>query len=322
MTDDTRITSLHRPGAIDPEILTFVEKTSAEFAALSGGQPVSITRRREIAEAVREPWVRGGPEMAHTQTLALGQDGLRVRIHIPKAGAGNGTLFYLHGGGWVMFSIDTHDRLMREYAERTGCAVIGLDYSLSPEHRFPRALDDIDSCMAWLRAEGSGLGLNTGKIILGGDSAGGNLSLATALRKRDRGEALPAGVLLNYAALDTDARPSYDLYDGDPYMLGRDEMKAFWLDYLGTAQTTDPYARPLLANLEGLPPVHLCIAECDILADENRELESRLTAAGVEVSAIEYAGATHSFLEAVGISACADRAMNDAATWMAGILAR
>ena len=105
-------------------------------------------------------------------------------------------------------------------------------------------------------------------------------------------------------------------------MLGGDEMDAFWFDYLGAAQTSNPYARPLLASLEGLPPVHLCIAECDILADENRELESRLTAAGVDVSAIEYPGATHSFLEAVGISSCADRAMSDAAAWISGILAR
>lgn len=320
MNDDTRITSLVSPSPIDPQILAFIEKTSEDFAALSGGQPVSITRRREIAEAVREPWVRGGPVMAQSQTYEIGPDALRVRVHIPKDGAGKGTLFYLHGGGWVMFSIDTHDRLMREYAERAGCAVIGLDYSLSPEHRFPRALDDIDLGMRWLRAEGPSLGINIDRIVLAGDSAGGNLSLATALRMRDRGEDLPAGLLLNYAALDTDERRSHGLYDGDPYMLGADEMKAFWRDYLGGDHTSDPYARPLLANMEGLPPVHLCIAECDILVDENRELEARLVSVGVDVSAVEYLGATHSFLEAVGISSCADRAMRDSAAWIAGIL--
>tara|TARA_R110002020_G_scaffold226974_2_gene437534 strand:- start:60327 stop:61295 length:969 start_codon:yes stop_codon:yes gene_type:complete len=320
MNDDTRIISLVSPSGIDPQILTFVEKTSAHFAALSGGHSVSINRRREIAEAVREPWVRGGPVMGHSQTYTIGPDALRVRVHIPKSGAGNGTLYYLHGGGWVMFSVDTHDRLMREYADRAGCAVVGLDYSLSPEHRFPRALDDIDLCMRWLLTEGENLGLNINRIVLGGDSAGGNLSLATAMRMRDRGEDLPSGLLLNYAALDTDERPSYGLYDGDPYMLGASEMKAFWRDYLGSDQTKDPYARPLLGNLEGLPPVHLCIAECDILVDENRELRSRLLDAGGSVSAIEYSGATHSFLEAVGISSCADRAISESSVWITGIL--
>lgn len=303
---------------IDPDVRSFVERTGADYAAFASlGPPVNIARRREIAEQVRAPWARGGPDMAKTHMVEIGPERVRARIYIPSAGPGNGTLLYLHGGGWTLFSIDTHDRLMREYAQRIGCAVVGLDYSLSPEHRFPRALDDVDACIHWLRREGNAYGLQVDRLAIGGDSAGGNLSLAAALRLRDRGQALPEAILLNYAALDTEPRPSYARYDGEPYMLGKDEMRDFWINYLGKPTTDDPYARPLLADLRNLPPVHLCIAECDILADHNTELASRLEAAGVEVSAIVYQGATHSFLEAVSISDCADRAIQNASDWLA-----
>jgi acetyl esterase len=306
---------------IDPDIRSFIERAEADAAALSSvGQPTNIIRRREIAEQVRAPWARGGPDMVDTHLVVIGPGRVRARIYIPSAGAGKGTLLYLHGGGWTLFSIDTHDRLMREYAERIGCAVIGLDYSLSPEHRFPRALDDVDDCVRWLRIHGNTYGLAVDRLAIGGDSAGGNLTLSTALRLRDRGEDLPAALLLNYAALDTEPRPSYRRYDGAPYMLNIDEMRDFWVNYLGMPTTDDPYARPLLADLSGLPPVHLCIAECDILADHNTELADRLETAGVEVSSIVYKGATHSFLEAVSISHCADRAIQDASNWLAEIL--
>lgn len=306
---------------IDPDVRAFIERTGADWAALAAvNPPTTLARRREIAEQVRAPWTKGGPDMAETRTVQISPYGIRARIYIPAAGAGRGTLLYLHGGGWTLFSIDTHDRLMREYADRIGCAVIGLDYSLSPEHRFPRALDDVEDCIEWLRGQGPAHGLNVSRLAIGGDSAGGNLSLSTALRLRDKGAEPPVALLLNYAALDTEARPSYKRFDGPPYMLYVDEMRDFWVNYLGQPSTDDPYARPLLANLTGLPPVHLCIAECDILADQNLELADRLYAAGVNVSSIVYQGATHSFLEAVSISDCADRAIQDAADWLAGFL--
>ena len=302
---------------IDPDVLAFVNRTSADSAALAGKEPVSISRRREIAEQVRTPWARGGPDMTATHMVHVGPRGVRARIHIPSAGAQRGTLVYLHGGGWMIFSIDTHDRLMREYAERAGCAVIGLDYSLAPEHRFPTPLDDVDACLDWLAEHGRAYGLNTAQVALGGDSAGANLALCATLRRRDRGQPLPCALLLNYAALDLKPRASWHRYDGDPYMLGAAEMQDFWRGYLGTATTDDPYARPLLADLAGLPAAHLCVAECDILLDENIELRDRLQRAGSDVSCKIYPGATHSFLEAARSSKLADRAIGDAAAWLA-----
>ncbi|WP_300379083.1 alpha/beta hydrolase [Henriciella sp.] len=310
---------LTHAGELDPEIRRFVEDITTRSAERVGDEQPSLQDRRAIAEEIRAPWREGGPVMAQTDDLTLPDTQLRLRIHVPQTGAGEGTLLYLHGGGWMLFSIDTHDRLMREYAERTGCAVVGLDYSLAPEHRFPRALEESVACLAWLNDHGAEHGLNTERIVIGGDSAGGNLALATALKVRDAGGKLPDGLLLNYAALDNTARGSYQRYDGPPYMLDISEMQDFWREYLGAETTEDPYARVLLNDLSGLPSVHLCIAECDILLDENMELHERLQASGIEVSSKIYSGATHSFLEAVSNSSCADRALSDAADWMRGV---
>ena len=304
---------------LDPDIRIFHARTSADYARLSDGEPGDLTQRRAIAERVRQPWIEGGPVMAHTETLTVGTT--RIRIHRPNDAQGLPVLVYLHGGGWTIFSIDTHDRLMREYAARSGCAVVGVDYSLAPEARFPVALDEVATVCAWLRDAGASHGIDSSRIALGGDSAGGNLALSSALRLRDADQPAQA-LLLNYGAFDTVTRGSHKRYDGDAFMLTSTEMAEFWENYLGPPRTAtdDPLARPLRADLYGLPPTFLCIAECDILLDENLEMAERLRAASVPVETHVYPGASHSFLEAVGISALADRAMEEAARWLRGVL--
>lgn len=312
--------SSNRTTDLDPGIRFFVEAVKKRSAELSGGKSLTLAERRSIAERVREPWAAGGPSMRTTHTLSLPGSRRRIRIFIPEGRDTNGVLLYLHGGGWTLFSLETHDRLMREYAHRARCAVIGLDYSLAPEHQFPTALNEVIDCVDWLRANGAAHGLPTGRIIVGGDSAGGNLALASALKMRDTGAPPPAGLLLNYAALDTEARASHARFNGPDYMLEAAEMQTFWRDYLGAETSENPYAGVLTADLAGLPPTHLCIAECDILLDENLVLGERLREAGVAVSQKVYEGATHSFLEAISISACARQAMDDAALWLRDLL--
>lgn len=304
---------------LDPDIRIFHARTSADYARLAGGDPGDLAHRRAVAERVRQPWIEGGPTMARTETLTVGAT--RIRIHRPTLAAALPVLIYLHGGGWTIFSIDTHDRLMREYAARSGCAVLGIDYSLSPEVRFPVALDEVAAIRVWLDEEGGTHGLDTSRVALGGDSAGGNLALSSALRLRDGG--LPAqALLLNYGAFDTTPRASHERYDGENFMLTSREMSEFWQNYLGPSHDTeaDPLARPLRADLHDLPPTFLCIAECDILVDENLEMARRLRAAGVTVEARVYPGASHSFLEAVGISGLAERAIDEAASWLRSVL--
>ena len=125
------------------------------------------------------------------------------------------------------------------------------------------------------------------------------------------------GLLLNYGAFDRRERLSHQRYDGDEYMLTRAEMAAFWDAYLGGADEKDArYAQPLRLDADGLPPTFMCIAACDILADENREMAAKLRASGRRVTEKVYEGATHSFLEAVSISPLASRALDDAARWL------
>jgi acetyl esterase len=307
---------------IDPQVREFVRRVAAGYLDVMGDAELDMAERRAAAEIVRAPWREGGPAMASTDERRVGPSAVRVRIHRPNEEAVLPALIYLHGGGWTTFSLDTHDRLTREYAARAGCAVVAIDYSLSPEARFPRALDEIAEVLAWLAAEGVAAGIDAGRLAIGGDSAGANLAIASMIRARDRSERLVRGMLLNYGAFDEEQRESHTRFSHEAYMLDAAEMDAFWRNYRGEDRSPDPLARPLLADLAGLPPAFLCIAECDILADENREMARRLARAGVEVRSEIYRGATHSFLEAVSISALADRALHDASDWLEEVLSR
>ncbi|WP_407353324.1 alpha/beta hydrolase fold domain-containing protein [Luteimonas sp. R10] len=303
---------------VDPEIRLFLQRMNAGYAAFPGFASASLAEARRIAERVRAPWVSGGPEMAASQELRIGALQTRARILRPRAGdAPLPSLIYLHGGGWTMFSIDTHDRLMREYAARAGVAVIALDYSLSPEAKFPRAIEETVDAIDWLRSHGAAHGVEASRMAVGGDSAGANLAVASQLRLRDLGRPMLSAMLLNYGAYSDRPTPSWTRYDGPSYMLGADEMRRFWSNYLrGDADRDDPLAVPMRADLRGLPPAFMAVAECDILADDNHAMAGALRSAGVDVEVRTYAGATHSFLEAMSISRLSNRALDDAARWL------
>jgi acetyl esterase len=307
---------------LDPSIRQFQARVAADYERHSAGMSGDIVDRRRVAELVRAPWAEGGPAMAETVNLTVGPMQVPVRVHRPMADPTLPALIYVHGGGWMIFSLDTHDRIMREYAGRAGITVIGVDYSLAPEAKFPVPVEEVVNVVRWLRSEGKAHGLSPSRVAIGGDSAGANLSVATNLALAAAGDAPLDAQLLNYGAFDPEPRGSYDRFDGPDYNLTAEEMADFWTNYLPPDQTGNPLAQPLLADLTRLPPTFLCIAECDILSDENWEMASALEAAGVPVTAKGYAGATHSFLEAVSISPLADRALADASLWLAEQLKR
>jgi acetyl esterase len=300
---------------LDPDIRRFVTAVQRSYARYPDFDSLPLPERRKAAEEVRAPWRTGGPHMRHTVDTAI--DGVRARIHIPGDAASLGAMLYLHGGGWTMFSIDTHDRLMREYAQRSGAIVVGIDYSLSPEAKFPLALNEVVASIDWLRAEGASYGIDPTRLAIGGDSAGANLAVAAALRLRGRDRVPLLAMLLNYGAFTTERSASFERYGGPRYMLTAEEMQYFWSNYTSKpAELRDPLVVPYRADLRGLPPAFLCIAGCDILADGNRAMAARLAAAQVPCEVHFYQGATHSFLEAVSIAPLAERALADAARWL------
>lgn len=316
--------------ALDPEIRVFVAEMKAAFARFPQFDQLTFAEARLVAEAVRRPWREGGPEMGSIaeRRIATRADDVRIRIYHPRLEAETGpagALIYLHGGGWTLFSLDTHDRVMREYAGRSGATVIGVDYALSPESRFPRALEQTIGAVEWLHARGGELGIDPARLAIGGDSAGGNLAVAAALKLRDEGNrGLLRAILLNYAALDSECSArAVEQYGGAAFMLADEEMRQFWVNYLESPEAArNPYVCPARADLRGLPPTFLTIAQCDLLAEQNLVFAQALREAAVETRAVVYPGATHSFLEAVAVARVAVRALEEGASWLREMLAR
>ena len=311
---------------LDPDIRSFIRTVAASVASHPGFDSAPYPQQRRWAEEAREPWRQGGPAMLETRELAVPtrHGAVRARIHRPAGGILPG-LVYLHGGGWTLFSIDTHDRVMREYAARTACCVIGVDYALAPERKFPVPLEQVVDVVSWLREQGPALGIDAARLAIGGDSAGANLSVAACLLRRDRAAIPPlVAMLLNYGAFVS--RCSADAcrrYGGPEYMLGCEEMNQYWHNYMRSDEDAeDPLACPLLGSLGGLPPAFLAIAECDILAEQNVEMARRLQDAGVPARSVVYAGASHSFIEAMSISALSNQALADASAWLGQVFRR
>jgi len=308
------------PVEMDREIRLFAETVQQDYARLSRAG-ASVQESRRVAETVRQRWKAGGPVMAHTSDhrLPVGELNLTVRLFEPTLDRGVPALVYIHGGGWTLFSLETHDRLMREYAARTGIKVIGVDYSLAPEVKFPRQVHEVVAVLYWLRQSGAGLGIDRQRVAIGGDSAGANLALAACLELRDAGFVPPPrAMVLNYGVWDGSTAFDTDVLEApSDYLLTHEEMKGFWRNYVrGPEDLSDPLACPVRADLHGLPPAFMAIADRDILLDENLVMASRLIQAGVRVKPVVYPGTTHSFLEAVSVARVSERALQETADWL------
>ena len=305
---------------LDPDIRSFISTLAESVARHPQFNSAPFPQMRRWAEEARAPWSQGGPAMLETLNLqAPTRHGhVRVRIHRPERGELPG-LVYLHGGGWTLFNIDTHDRVMREYAARAGCCVIGVDYALSPENKFPVPLEQVVDVVRWLVEKGRERGIDGDRLAIGGDSAGANLGVATCLVRRDLKSGPPlCGMVLNYGAFDSRcSAEACRRYGGPEYMLGCEEMSQYWRNYMRSDRDADnPLVCPLLAALAGLPPAFLAIAECDILAEQGMEMARRLQGAGVPAHSVVYPGASHSFIEAMSIAAVSNQALADASAWL------
>ena len=224
---------------------------------------------------------------------------LAARLYAPQTRAFVlPVLLYLHGGGFTIGSVHTHDALCRQLAHLAGCAVVSLDYRLAPEHKFPTALHDAWDALQWLAVHAASLGLDAGRIAVGGDSAGGTLAAACAVLARDA--QLPVQLqLLIYpgtcAHQDTDSHRRY----GHGLVLEQEGIQWFFNNYVRSpADREDWRFAPLLApDLEGVAPAFFCLAELDPLVDEGVQYADLLRWAQVPVTLEIYKGVTHEFVK-------------------------
>ncbi|MDT9687860.1 alpha/beta hydrolase [Streptomyces sp. P9(2023)] len=244
--------------------------------------------------------------------------GVRVRLYGPDPDADPTAVpapvvVFAHGGGWVLCDLDTHDALCRELAARTGASVVSVDYRRAPEHRFPAAEDDVYTVLEWAAARYGG------PLFLAGDSSGGNLAAAAALRARDAGGPQVAGQLLFYPVLDH----RLDSVSADAYAEGffhtTAHMRWYWEQYLGPAGEPVAASPGLAPDLTGLPPTLLVLADCDLLRDEGLAYARRLSAAGVQAQVHLHTGVFHGFLGARGVLPEAENALAGAAAWVATV---
>jgi acetyl esterase len=289
--------------ALDPQVRAYLDSIAA--APPLHSFPVDEARTVYVAGV---PLTSGTAEPVASiedRTLPGPQGPIPVRVYEPEGA--HGTFVYLHGGGWVVGNLDTHDVLCRSIARRAGCRLVAVAYRLAPEHPYPAAIVDAWAALAWH------LHAAEGPVAVGGDSAGGNLAAVCAVRARDRGFPLAAQLLL-YPALDpTMSMQSYeDLAEG--YRLTRAGMEWYWGHYIGGADTSDPELAPLLqANLAGVAPAFVTVAEYDPLRDEGEAYAERLREAGVPVTLKRYDGLIHGFYAMAGVIDRVSEAYDDAA---------
>lgn len=287
---------------LDPQARALLDQLSE-----SGRPPVESM---SVAEARRAAWayidLQGPPEavgaVAHRYLPGPTAD-LPVRIYTPAGAGPLPALVLFHGSGWVVANLDVADAPARALANRTGCVIVTVGYQKAPEHKFPIPCDDCYAATEWVAEHARELGIDPRRIGVAGDSAGGNLAAAVALRARDAGGPALAYQLLIYPATDYDLDTPSALANAEGYGLQRESMRWFWEHYLATPEDAqNPLACPLRApDLSGLPPAFVATAEFDPLCDDGERYAEALRAAGVAVTARRYPGMIHGFFWMTGV---------------------
>jgi acetyl esterase len=287
--------------ALDKETAAFLARL-----AEGGGKPLhqmEPTEARGMSDVLR-PLYGKGPDMARVEEVRIESKSgtFPSRILVPP-GEIRGVIVWYHGGGWVIGAIDDSDTLARKIAARMRCAVVLVDYRLAPEHRFPTAADDAYAALDWTAANLERIAGAKVPILVGGDSAGGNLSAVVSLRARDRKGPAIAMQLLVYPVTDANFdRPTYTARENQ-LMLARDTMIWFWDHYAPNLKDrVHPDASPLQASdLSGLPPAVVITAEHDVLRDEGEAYAQALVRAGVTVTFKRFARQMHGFFTMVNV---------------------
>ncbi len=299
--------------AMRPEIQELIRKRAELGAPGPGDAPVEELRRNGLPDlATTGPGEEVGSVL---DTFIPGPTAyIPVRIITPINNTNSSAMVFFHGGGWVLSSIDHYDPVIRSLANKTGSIVIAPNYQKAPEHKFPIPFDDCYATLEWVIANAEKLGIDPKKVGVAGDSAGGNLAAAVALKNRDEGKNEIAYQVLVYPCCDD----QFETESGNKYAEGfgltKHGMEWFVGEYVTKADRHNPYAFPIHAkSLEGVAPALVITSEYDVLRDDGTNYAVKLREDGVSVQHIHYEDAHHGALMIAGISNITDEMHNEIA---------
>jgi adenosylmethionine-8-amino-7-oxononanoate aminotransferase/acetyl esterase/lipase len=295
---------------LDPRVRKVLDGMLAAPGPPAHLLPVDQLRANHATEAAR--LCGEGPAMAEVRDLEIpGPAGpLRLRAYRPEAAGPLPIVVWLHGGGWVMGSVDTYDGAARVLARAAGAVVLSVDYRLAPEHRFPAAVDDSLAAVRWAAEHGGAVGGDPARIAVAGDSAGGNLAAVAARRLRGEVDLRMQGLV--YPVIDAGlGTPSYGEF-AERFGLTAQGMARFWREYLDGADGADPDASPLRdPDLSGVAPAYVLTASHDVLRDEGEAYAQALERAGVPVERRIWTGTIHGFFRWLAATDVAEPAIEE-----------
>ena len=296
---------------MNPSNFTGVEQKTRVFLESlrqASGPPLyklSPERARAVLSGLQASIpVKKLPADIENRTILGGPNGTEVSIQIVRPPNNNNktfpTIMYFHGGGWVLGGFDTHERLVREIAIGAHAAVVFVNYTPSPEAKYPVPLEQAYAATKWVSENGQTINVNSSHLAVVGDSVGGNMAAAVSLLAKDRGGPKIKYQVLFYPVTDANFdTPSYTAYQ-DGYFLTREAMKWFWDNYTSNqTNRKEPTVSPLQASIEqlrGLPPALIINGEFDVLRDEGEAYAHKLIEAGVPVTGLRYHGTIHDFV--------------------------
>jgi acetyl esterase len=303
---------------LDPQIAEIIK----QIPPLPPFRSVSPAELRKIGDEMSAAIPKLDVPLASVADREIATPGgnLRVRIYTPEGSGPFPLLCYFHGGGYVVGDLNSADPICRGLSAGAGCVVMSVDYRLSPEHPFPCANDDAHAAVLWASQNADEINADPGRLAVGGDSAGANLSAAVTLRAREAGGPKLVAQLLMYPSPSyPDTRSASFLeYAAGPLMTADDALY-FWDQYLPNLERDriNPDACALHAsNHRGLPPAFVANAECDPTLDSGEAYADALQAAGVPTMRRIYSGLPHGFFGWIGFSKKAEAAMAELSAWL------
>jgi acetyl esterase len=312
------------PVVLDPDAAAIYK------AFLEAGRPAYETltppEAREFYSQARFVMSPEAPELESAKDIAIPapHGSIPARLYTPKTlRKKNGfapCLVFLHGGGWVIGNIETHDVACRKLAHEGELLVLSVDYRLAPEHRFPAAVDDAITATKWAADNAQQLGIDASRLLVGGDSAGGNMAAVVTIAARDGQGPKLAGQVLIYPGTDFSMKTASHSDPTTSILLTHSVIRWFKDHYLGNADINDWRASPARAKtFAGLPPAYVLTAGGDPLCDEGIEYAARLKQAGVAVAYRHFPGQFHGFFTMGKLLNQANVAVTEIATWLKGL---